>query len=86
MPKVVLENKDPKVRAQQRRLLGTLRQLTVQPATRQRYDKALSAFLKFLHDNQLVLPRQRDQIDGLAAEYLEHLWVTGAGRGLASDT
>ena len=86
MPRAVLENKDPRVPAQQRRQLGTLRQLTVQPATRLRYDKALASFLTFLSDNNLTLPCQRDQVDGLAAEYLEHLWFTGAGRGLASDT
>lgn len=86
MPKVVLENKNPRVRAQERQKLGTLRQLTVQPATRARYDKALSSFLQFLKHNNLTLPYQRDRLDPLAAEYIEHLWVTGAGRGLASDT
>ena len=86
MPKVVIENRDPQIRAQQRQQLGTLRQLTVQPATRARYDKALTAFLQFLRNNNLQLPTQRDRIDCLAAEYLEHLWCTGAGRGLASDT
>ena len=86
MPKAVVENRDPLVRAQQRRALGTLRQLTVQPATRIRYDRALNSFLQFLRDNNLQLPRQRERIDALAAEYLEHLWFTGGGRGLASDT
>ena len=86
MSKVVLENKDPRTRAQQRQKLGTLKQLTVQPATRARYDKAIDAFLKFLTSNKLQLPYQRERIDSLAAEYLEHLWCTGAGRGLASDT
>ena len=86
MPKVVLENRNPRVRAQQRQALGTLKELTVQPATRARYDKALTAFLQFLQQNQLKLPFCRDKIDPLAAEYMEHLWVTGAGRGLASDT
>ena len=86
MPKVVLENRDPTLRAQQRRQLGTLRQLTVQPATRARYNRALTSFLQFLRDSDLTLPRQRDRIDPLAAEYLEHLWFTGAGRALASDT
>ena len=86
MPKVVVENRNPRLRAKQRQELGTLRQLTVQPATRARYDKALQAFLQFLKDNRLDLPRQRDRIDALAAEYMEHLWISGAGRGLASDT
>eukprot|EP00435_Cladocopium_sp_Y103_P024846 s916_g6.t1 len=50
------------------------------------YDKALNQFLQFLKHNQLSLPFQRDRIDPLAAEYLEHLWSSGSGRGLASDT
>eukprot|EP00438_Fugacium_kawagutii_P034016 Skav211231 [mRNA] locus=scaffold934:398339:399409:- [translate_table: standard] len=86
MPRAVLEQRNPQTRAEQRRALGTLRSLTVQPSTRKRYDKALDLFLTFLHDNLLQLPRQRARIDPLAAEYLEHLWWTGAGRGLASDT
>lgn len=86
MPKVVLENRNPQKRALQRQQLGTLRHLTVQPATRARYERALTAFLQFLKDNKLTLPYQRDRLDPLAAEYLEHLWFSGAGRGLASDT
>ena len=86
MPKAVVENRDPKTRARQRQQLGTLRQLTVQPATRVRYDRALDSFLRFLQNSNLQLPRRRELIDPLAAEYLEHLWFSGQGRGLASDT
>lgn len=86
MPKVLLEQKTPQTRAQQRRALGTLRSLTVQPSTRRRYDRALDVFLTFLHDNDLTLPKQRLKIDALAAEYLEYLWSSGQGRGLASDS
>ena len=46
----------------------------------------MSGFLGFLQDNNLALPRQSDKVDNLSAEYLEHLWLTGAGRGLASET
>eukprot|EP00438_Fugacium_kawagutii_P035567 Skav229231 [mRNA] locus=scaffold864:277248:282087:- [translate_table: standard] len=73
-------------RTMQRQALGTLRSLTVQPSTRKRYDQALDRFLTFLHDNDLQLPRQRLKIDALAAEYMEFLWASGFGRGLASDT
>ena len=58
----------PEERAKQRRKLGTLRDLTVQPATRKRYDAATSL------------------MDPLVCDYVEHLWSTGAGRGLACDT
>ena len=86
MPKVIVESRNPQLRAKQRQQLGKLKELTVQPATRLRYNKALDQFLLFLKESRLQLPRQRDRVDALAAEYLEHLWFSGKGRGLASDT
>eukprot|EP00435_Cladocopium_sp_Y103_P016127 s2269_g4.t1 len=73
-------------RVRQRQQLGPLRALTVQPATKKRYQKAVDAFLHFLHDNGLVLPTQRQQLDPLVCDFLEHLWATGQGRAQASDT
>lgn len=58
----------------------------MQPATRRRYDAAVDKCLVFLKNNNLTLPRQKQLVDPLACEYLEHLWCTGAGRALASDT
>lgn len=86
MPKRVLEGHTVAERVQQRRKLGTLKQLTVQPATKQRYTKAVDKFLLFLQTNDVTLPRQRQLLDALVCEYLEHLWATGSGRALASDT
>ena len=86
MPKRILEGATQQDRAKQRKKLGTLRQLTVQPATRARYDKAMSSFLRFLRINDLKLPTQRQALDPLVCEYLEHLWSSGQGRALASDT
>ena len=84
--KRILEASEPQDRAAQRRRLGTLRQLTVQPATRKRYDKAIDGFLIFLKNEGQALPRERDRMDPLLCDYLEHLWATGAGRALAADT
>ena len=86
MPKKHLERATQAARAQQRQKLGTLQDLTVQPATKQRYNKAIDGFLAFLKENQLQLPRQRQLLDPILCEYLEHLWSTGHGRALASDT
>eukprot|EP00438_Fugacium_kawagutii_P030494 Skav202357 [mRNA] locus=scaffold53:218927:223660:- [translate_table: standard] len=86
MPKRVLEATTAAERAKQRRALGTLQQLTVQPATKNRYNKAIDKFLQFLNTNSLELPKQRHALDGVLCEYLEHLWSSGAGRALASDT
>ena len=86
MPKRVLEGATPAERALQRRKLGTLHELTVQPSTRQRYNKAVDAFLQYLKSNHLILPRKRESLDSLVCDYLEHLWGNGSGRALASDT
>ena len=58
-PKRLLEAEKPEDRAQQRRKLGTLKQLTVQPATRRRYNKATEAFMAFLAAEGKVLPRNK---------------------------
>lgn len=86
MPRVVLEGTTQARRANERQRLGSLRQLTVQPSTRARYQKALDRFLAFLREENLELPSRRDHLDPLVMEYVEHLWVTGEGRGLAADT
>ena len=66
--------------------MGTLTELTIQPRTRARYDKAKKRFYSFLSKNSLGLPRERHLLDGILCDYLEDLWATGEGRGLASDT
>lgn len=87
MPKrKILEGADPSERAKMRRELGTLKSLTVQPATKRRYDKASEQFFSFLKTEGLLLPTRKDQLDPLVCEYVEHLWATGAGRGQANDT
>ena len=86
MPKVVLEGITQAIRARERQRLGSLRALTVQPDTRARYDKALNRFLTFLKQEGLELPTRRGFLDPLIMEYVEHLWISGEGRGLAADT
>ena len=86
MPKRHLEAATQGARARQRQKLGSLKQLTVQPATKRRYEKAIDGFLAFLNTNDMFLPKQRHKLDPLVCDYLEHLWATGQGRGLASDT
>ena len=64
----------------------TLRDLTVQPATRKRYDAATNKFLSFLQQEGQALPKEKNKMDPLVCEYVEYLWSSGAGRGLACDT
>jgi len=87
MPKRrILEAPEASARARQRKELGTLQDLTVQPATRKRYQKAIAGFFSFLKQEQIPIPTKRDLFDGIVCEFLEYLWSTGAGRGLANDT
>ena len=84
--KRVLEGQTRKDRQKVRKGLGTLRSLTVSEKTRNRYDTATAKFFAWLDDNELALPRKREHLDGLLAEYVEHLWSDGAGRAQACDT
>ena len=81
-----LEARTKAQRVEVRKNLGTLKQLSVQPQTRLRYTRARQKFYHFLRENSLALPNKRDQLDNLLAEYIEFLWESGEGRGLASDT
>lgn len=83
-PHVEGRSKDDRQRI--RKELGPLKQLTVQPKTRERYSKALSKFFEYMRVRNLQLPRQRLHLDGMISDYLEYIWSAGEGRSLASDT
>ena len=81
-----VEGRSKEARVAIRNSLGSLSSLTVQPKTKLRYEQARKKFYAFLHDSHLVIPTQRDALDGLLCDFLEFLWASGEGRGLASDT
>ena len=81
-----LEGRTKEERIKVRKQLGKLSNLTVQAPTRRRYDAALQQLGLFLQKEGLTLPSQRNQLDPLLSDYIEHLWSSGAGRALASDT
>ena len=84
--KAHLEARTRQQRVEQRKSLGTLKSLTVQPRTKKRYDAALAKFFAFLQFENLTIPKQRSRMDDLVSDYLEHLWASGEGRALASDS
>ena len=86
MVKRHLEGKSQEERVQIRKSLGSLQSLSVHPATRQRYDKALDRFFRHLDGIQVSLPQDGSRLDKVVSEYIEHLWSTGEGRALAADT
>jgi len=81
-----VEGKSKADRKATRAKLGTLKHLTVQPKTKERYTKAVNQFYQYLRDHDILLPRQRIHLDPIVSEYLEFLWSEGEGRSLASDT
>ena len=81
-----LEGRNKEERIKVRKNLGSLKNLTIQPQTRRRYEKARQDFYTFLQANLLAIPTQTHALDLLLGEYLEHLWATGEGRGKAADT
>lgn len=85
MPKRHLEGATQESRAKARQKLGPLKNLTVQPITRARYQQSLEAFFQYLKDEQLLLPKQPGELDAIASDYLEHLWAKGLGRASASN-
>ena len=60
--------------------------MTVGPQTRARYEAARKKFYAFLRLEGMSLPTSRSQLDPILAEYIEFLWSSGEGRGLAADT
>ena len=85
-PKKVKSHSTKQARAAARAKLGPLASLTVQPLTRNRYDKALRSFFNFLKLNSMMLPSSHDQLDEYLSAYVEHLWQEGDPKSLAADT
>eukprot|EP00438_Fugacium_kawagutii_P030551 Skav236000 [mRNA] locus=scaffold348:439265:442676:+ [translate_table: standard] len=66
--------------------MRTLRELTVQPVTKARYENALQNFYQYLTNENLVLPHRMIQFDPMVADYVEFLWADGQGKTVASNT
>lgn len=81
-----LEGRTREDRIRTRRARGTLKQLTVQPSTRARYDKALKKFASYLAEENITLPTNKLYLDLVVSDYIEHLWISGEGKALASDS
>ena len=86
MPKRLLEGATQEARAKQRKTMGPLRALTVQPLTKTRYKQAVEDFFEFLKSERLILPQSTTLLDHMLGDYLEHLWAKGVGRTEASNT
>ena len=85
MPKRHLEANAQEGRAKLRKTIGPLKNLTVQPVTRKRYDKALADFFAYLKQENLILPTAASAVDVITSDYLEFLWAKGFGRTEASN-
>ena len=85
MPKRHLEAATEGERAIQRRKLGSLKSLTVQPVTRARYQQSREMFYEWLRAENLLLPHSPFQLDMVVSDYLEFLWAQGKGRTTGSN-
>ena len=85
MPKRLFEGKTQEERANNRKRLGSLKELTVQPTTKARYARAREDFYAYLKDHNLSLPRSAILLDSVVSDYLEFLWAEGFGRSNASN-
>ena len=62
-----------------------MKDLTVQPRTRQRYEASLQQFFSWLEREGLALPTRVTQMDNLVCDYLEFLWAEGHGKSEANN-
>ena len=83
--KKIVEGRSKQQRQQVRKSLGKLKDLTVQPRTRHRYDQSLRQFLDWLTREGLSLPTKASQMDNLVSDYLEFLWASGEGKSVANN-
>ena len=83
--KKIVEGRSKQQRQKVRKSLGKLKDLTVQPRTRHRYDHALRQFLDWLTREGLRLPTQASQMDHVVSDYLEFLWASGEGKSVANN-
>ena len=84
--KVMIEGGTKEERKRQRAALGSLQSLTVQPRTRDRYNRALEGFWSFLREEGRQIPMSHSGLDVLLQQYIEDVWSEGHGRAQASDT
>ena len=82
----VIEGRSQQQRIKVRKQLGTLKGLTVQPRTRERYQTCLDKFVDWLAGEGLVLPKRAQALDSVVSDYLEFLWDSGESKSVANNT
>ena len=84
-PKQVLGHAHPALRIAERSKIGKLRDAIIQPATLVKYQSALAYFFHFLDAGGLELPSDRDDLDDVVSDCIEHMWETGEPRALCGN-
>ena len=82
----VMEGRSQQQRIKVRKQLGSLKGLTVQPRTRERYQTCLDKFVDWLAGEGLTLPKRAQAMDHVVSDYLEFLWATGESKSVANNT
>ena len=81
-----MEGRSQQQRIKVRKQLGSLKGLTVQPRTRERYQGCLDKFVDWLAGEGLTLPKRAQAMDAVVSDYLEFLWATGESKSTANNT
>ena len=67
----IIKNQTKEDRREQRKKLGSVKSLTVQPKTRARYAEGMDRFWNYLAKERIELPHRREAMDGIVSDYLE---------------
>ena len=82
----MIEGRNQQQRIKIRKEVGSLKELTVQPRTRERYQICLEKFVDWLAGTGLALPKRAQAMDHVVSDYLEFFWATGESKSVANNT
>ena len=81
--KKIVAHRNQKARAQARKHLGTLQDLTIGQIILARYNEQVAAFLMFRMWLGLAIPFTFEQLEHQLCAYLEYMWVMGLSKSQA---
>ena len=64
---------------------GHLKYIGIKSSTKWRYELMIAKFYNFLAAHRYSLPADVDELDFLASEFVNYLWLSGDSQGYAND-
>ena len=81
----IIAGETRRARQQERRAVGRLRDLTIAPKTRERYEKATIAFFAWCEIAQIDAYETNERLISTTEEFVEMCWEEGEPRATACD-